>query len=103
MDKIEKYIVKVKSISTKSINIVTNHRFTILFIILGTAVAFALIRTGSYLDISRDESRYSQETSAINYLQINKDTIKQFEITNQDQDIQVDSNFNPDRNNPFTE
>jgi hypothetical protein len=103
VDSLKKYTDKLQATGLSLTKTATSHRFVLLFIILGAAIAFALIRTGSYLSISRDQARYEQEKQAIQYQQIDKETLEKFRTENQDKDIQVDSNFDPDRNNPFTD
>ncbi len=103
MDGLKKYTDQLQAKGLKIVRLATNHRFVLLFIILGSAIAFALVRTGSYLTIPRDQARYEQEVQAIQYKQIDKETLDKFRTDNQDKDIQVDSNFDPDRKNPFNE
>lgn len=81
----------------------TKHRFTLLFIILGVAITFALLRTRSFIDIPRNEERYTEEALRIKYKSIDEEVLDQFSSADEDKDIEVDSDFAPDRQNPFTE
>lgn len=101
MEDIKKYIEKIKRLAINYIEIATKHRFILLFVILGTAIAFALLRTQSFIDITRNEQRYTEETSKIKYNLINEETLKSFAAEQIDTDVQVDSKFDPTRNNPF--
>lgn len=91
------------SIVVRSTRMATKYRFTLLVLILGMAIGFALLRTQSFIDTPRNEKKYAEETAKIQYKTINKDTLKKFEQAQQDKDIDVGSQFDPDRVNPFTE
>lgn len=99
----EKYGEKIKPVASKIITAVAKHRFVLLFFILGTAIGFALLRTQSYLDIPRNEQRFSDETLLIKYKKIDEETLNTFKSTTNDAGIDVGSQFEPDRNNPFAD
>lgn len=99
----EKYQEKIKATTSKYISLLTKHRLILLFAILGTAVAFALLKTQSFIDIPRNEQRYNEETLKIKYKQIDKDTLESFATEKNDTDVQVNSKFDPTRNNPFVD
>lgn len=101
MQDTKKQLEKFQRFANKLILFGTKYRFILLFIILGTAVGFALVRTRSYLDIPRNETRFSEETLQINYKQIDLEALATFDAAEQDRQIEVGSKFNPDRNNPF--
>jgi len=82
---------------------IAKHRFILLFVILGTAIAFALIKTQSFIDIPRNEERYAEETLKIKYKQIDEDTLALFASTQEDKQVDVSSQFDPTRSNPFTD
>ena len=94
---------KIKVIGSSGALSITRHRFILLFIILGTAIAFALIKTQSFIDIPRNEERYSEETLKIKYKQIDEETLALFAPTQDDKPVEVNSQFDPTRNNPFTD
>lgn len=80
-----------------------SHRFTALFIVMGLAVSFALLRSSTYLDIDRNEIRYSDEAVKINYKSIDEDILDEFSQASKDQTIQIDPQFDPNRDNPFSD
>ena len=99
----DNYLNKIKPSVNSLILQATRHRFVLLFVILGAAIGFALIRTQSYLDIPRNEQRYSDETLLIKYKKIDEETLNTFRATQNDSGISVGSQFDPNRNNPFTD
>lgn len=103
MDDMKSKLGKIKVIGSSGALSITRHRFILLFIILGTAIAFALIKTQSFIDIPRNEERYSEETLKIKYKQIDEETLALFAPTQDDKPVEVNSQFDPTRNNPFTD
>ncbi len=79
----------------------TRHRFVLIFIILGAAIGFALLRTQSFIDIPRNEARYNEGVLTIQYKTVDPKTLEAFKTVLDDQQVQVDAQFNSDRNNPF--
>ena len=82
---------------------VSKHRILVIAIIIGAAIAFSLIKTGSFIDIPRNEDRYNEEVLQINYKEIDSAILEQFTVAEQDGTIEVNSNFDPNRSNPFSE
>jgi hypothetical protein len=103
MDDIKSKFGKIKVFGNSGAGILTKHRFILLFIILGTAIAFALVKTQSFIDIPRNEERYAEETLSIKYKQIDEETLARFAPTQDDKQVEVNSQFDPTRNNPFTD
>jgi carbohydrate-binding DOMON domain-containing protein len=81
----------------------TQHRFVLIFVILGAAISLALFRTQSYIDIPRNETRFTEGKLTINYKEIDTATLESFRTKLNDGSIQVESQFDPTRNNPFTD
>ncbi len=98
-DKIQPAIQKALSLAS----LATAHRFTVLMMIIGIAVSFALIRTRTFLDIPRNETRYSDERAKINYKSIDEDVLNEFKQAADDQTIEINSQFEPERDNPFSD
>jgi hypothetical protein len=94
---------RIRSYVPIALEIITKYRFTILFVILGGALGFALLSTQSFINVPRDEQRYSDETLKIKYKRIDEEALNSFRQQQQDQNIEVNSNFDPTRSNPFTE
>jgi len=103
MEDIKAKFRKLKVAGSGGIVSITKHRFILLFMILGTAIAFALIKTQSFIDIPRNEERYAEETLKIKYKQIDEATLALFAPTQDDKQVEVNSQFDPTRNNPFTD
>lgn len=103
MENLKSKLSKIKVFGSLGATNITKHRFIMIFIILGTAVAFALVKTQSFIDIPRNEARYVEETLKIKYKQIDEETLAQFAPTQDDKPVEVNSQFDPTRNNPFTD
>ena len=103
MKDLDKYIEKIKKLANNSVEMTTKHRFILLFIILGTAVGFALIRTSAFKDIPRNEQRYTDESLKIKYQQIDKQVLDSFADKQQDTNVEVGSQYDPTRVNPFVD
>jgi hypothetical protein len=94
---------KIKSRIPVVASLITKYRFTILFIILGCALGLALLNTQSYINVPRNEQRYSDESLKIKYKSIDDTALNSFKQEQQDQDVEVNSRYDPTRKNPFTE
>ncbi len=92
---------KIQKLGISLIATATKHRFILIFIILGAAIAFALLRTQSFLSIPRNEDRFNEGKLSIRYKQIDTETLESFKSALNDQNTEVDSNFEPGRVNPF--
>ena len=103
MEDMKKYSLKLQHTASQIVQLCTKHRFILLFMILGTAVGFALIRTSSYIDVPRNEARFIEEKLKIKYKQIDLESLASFDAAQQDEQIEVGSQFNPNRNNPFVD
>lgn len=103
MNDISTTIEHLKKMSLKVVDNASRHRIIIMFVVVGIAVSFALIKTRSFIDIPRNESKYSEERLKIHYEAINEQTLNEFKAAEQDQSIEVYSKFNPNRSNPFSE
>ena len=103
MNDIRNYEAKLRKIADKALVMGTKYKFTLLFIILGAAVGFALLRTSTFLDIPRNETRYTEESARIRYRQIDQKVLDKFKEAQQDANVEVGSQFDPNRTNPFSE
>ncbi len=103
MNDIKTSLEHAKRIGTKVVDYASRHRIIVMFALVGVAVSFALIKTRSFIDIPRNEARYSEEQLKIHYEVINEQTLSEFKSADQDQSIEVNSKFNPNRSNPFNE
>lgn len=82
---------------------ITKYRIAVIFVIIGIAISSALLKTRSYIDIPRNEERYAEEVLQINYKSIDESLLEEFKDAQADNTIEVNSNFDPDRSNPFNE
>lgn len=103
MNDISNSLVRLNTASKGLLHFLGKHRILIVIIISSAAIVFALFETRSYLNPGRDESIYTELSTGINYSGIDQDTVEKLRSTQNDQEILVDSNFVPDRNNPFSE
>lgn len=103
MNDIKTKIERAKRIGMKIVDNASRHRIIVMFAVVGVAVSFALIKTRSFIDIPRNEAKYSEERLKIHYEVINEQTLKEFKSAEQDQSVEVNSKFNPNRSNPFSE
>jgi len=93
----------LKKLSVAVVDFLTNHRFVLVIVIVGIALSFALIKTRSAINVTRNEDRYNEEVLKINYKQIDSETLESFRLADEDRKVEVNSNFDPTRQNPFTE
>jgi len=99
----EKLVDRIKNKVPGYLTVLTKHRFILVIIIVGIALSFALIKTRSFINIYRNEDRYAEENLKINYKQIDKEILSKFQAESKDSKIEVNSNFNPNRQSPFSE
>ena len=67
------------------------------------AILFAVFQTQGFLDPSRDENAYTEKKAQVNVQNLDSETVKKLESTQQDKSESVEPDFDPDRNNPFAE
>jgi hypothetical protein len=94
---------KIKNSSTKYIDLIYKNQVFIVLLICSAVLIFALLQSGTYLNPERNEARYEEERLKINYATIDEDIVNEIKATLDDKNIIVDSNFVPDRRNPFAE
>lgn len=93
----------LKQASKKYLDIVNRNQVFIVLLIASSVLIYTLIQSQTFIDPPRDESRYDEEIVKINYATIDQDVVDEISATLEDQDIDVDPNFVPGRNNPFAE
>lgn len=79
------------------------HAFVIVFVVGGLSIGFSLVRARSYLNPSRDETRYTDGSAKINYSKIDQKILDRLKLTQNEQQSQVSKNLAPNRSNPFNE
>lgn len=96
-------INKIKNSSTKYIDFIYRNQVFIVLVICSAVLIFALLQSRTYLNPERNEARYEEERLKINYATIDEEVVNEIKATLDDKNITVDSNFVPDRRNPFAE
>lgn len=96
-------IDQFKKPAAKFLLTASRHRVILMLLVIGVAVSFALIKTRSFIDIPRNETRYSDEKLKIHFNSINQQTLSEFKAAEQDTSVEVNSKFNPNRSDPFSE
>lgn len=87
----------------KYLKIVTQKQVFFVVLVCSAVLIYTLIQASSFLNPERNEDRYTEESLKVNYATIDEDIVDEISKTLQDEDINVDSNFVPGRNNPFAE
>lgn len=82
---------------------VTKHRIVIVFALAGAAILAALIQSNSYLNPPRNEAIYQDGVLLINYSQIDQEVVEKLRSSQNFTDIEIISDFVPNRDNPFVE
>jgi len=94
---------RITTSSKELIHFLTKHRILLVFTISSIAIMLSLLQTRTYLNPTRDENVYTELSTGINYNGIDEDIVEKLRSTQNDQEIQVDANLVPNRNNPFNE
>jgi hypothetical protein len=90
------YVVKIAKI-------ISGHRTFIIIMVACAAVFAALYQSRTYLNPSRNEQLYTEKVSSVNPKTFDQETLNKLRQTQSDPTEEVDSNYSPDRNNPFIE
>jgi fumarate reductase subunit C len=98
-----KELDKIKNSSTKYIDFIYKNQVFIVLVVCSAVLIFALLQSRTYLNPERNEVRYEEERLKINYSTIDEEIVNEIRATLDDKNITVDSNFVPDRRNPFAE
>ncbi len=94
---------RAKEVANKLLEVLAQHRLIVVIIIIGVTLFGALLRTRSYIDVSRNEERYNEEVLQINYKQIDSKILEELKRSYQNNTFEVNSNFETNRRDPFTE
>lgn len=103
MSNIKELLEKSENKGLGAVAYITKHRTVIIVFVASTAILAALIQTQSYLNPARNEDKYTEIKATISAKKIDKTKLEKLQTTQQDKAESVDSNFVPDRSNPFTE
>ena len=98
-----KLVERFEQSGSKAISLVSEHRAVIIIFIACVAILASVLQTQSYLNPSRNEDKYNEVQSTANTKKIDQTIVDKLSKTQDDQNNTADSNFVPDRNNPFAE
>lgn len=96
-------IESLKISAKKYLTFINHHQVFIVLVLASGILIYTLLQSQTYLDPARDETHYNEEVLKVNYATIDQEVVDQISATLDDQDIDVDPNFVPGRNNPFAE
>jgi hypothetical protein len=103
MSNLKSLLEKSENKGSDLISYISKHRTVIIVFVACIAILAALMQTQSYLNPVRNEDKYTEVKSSISAKKIDEEKLEKLQTTEQDGDTSVDSNFVPDRSNPFTE
>jgi hypothetical protein len=94
---------KLQPVAMKYLGILYRKQVFIVLILCSAILIYSLLVSRSYLNPTRDEDHYQEASLSVNYATIDQSELDELSATINDKDIEVDSNFEPGRNNPFGE
>ncbi len=94
---------KGKKLVASLSDLIIHHQPVIIALILLASFGSALLMSQQFIDIPRNEDRYSDEALRVRFKQIDQEILAEFQEAQQDRTIEVNSNFEPNRDNPFSE
>lgn len=94
---------KVLHVVAKLKQKVLTHGVLIMFTIAGGSIGYALYRSKGYLNPGRDEAKYQELSSSLNYSKIDYKLVEKLQEALNDTDVTVTQNLAPNRSNPFSE
>lgn len=100
-------IAKYKEILQKRtfvfIEFITRHRAIVVFMIASAAVIAAVVQASTSLNPPRDETKFQEEVLLIDYSNIDQEIVEKLQQTQDSVGVDIDTDFDPTRNNPFAE
>lgn len=103
MKDLNNIVPKLNVYLSKSIAFVSAHRVVLTAVIASGAIFASVVQAQGYLNPTRNENLYTEQKATSNTKTINEELVKKLTETQTDAGISVDSDFVPDRNNPFNE
>ena len=82
---------------------ISKHRVVLTVLIACGAILASVMQAQGFLNPLRNETLYTEQKATSNTKTIDEEIVKKLSKTQTDESISVDSNFVPDRNNPFNE
>lgn len=103
MNNLKDIPAKLQDNSMIIVGFISKHRTVFVIFIMCFAILAAAMQTQIYLNPDRNEVRYTEIRSSVNPKKIDQNIVNKLAETEKDQNNSVDSNFVPNRNNPFAE
>lgn len=103
MKELNNILPKVKEYLARSISFVSMHRVVITVVVACSAILASVIQAQGFLNPVRNETLYTEQKASSNTKTIDEEVVRKLSETQTGENISVDSNFVPDRNNPFNE
>lgn len=103
MSDTKKLVGDAEKVGIKVLGIIGKHRTVIIIFIACIAIFASVSQAQSYLNPVRNEEKYTEVQSSANSKKIDQTIVDKLSKTQNDQNSTVDSDFVPDRNNPFAE
>ncbi len=103
MNDTKKILGDAEQYGVKVLGIIGKHRTVIVIFIACIAILASVLQAQNYLNPVRNEEKYTEVQSTANTKKIDQTIVDKLSKTQEDQNSTVDSNFVPDRNNPFAE
>ncbi len=103
MKDLNNLLPKFNEYLTKSIAFISKHRVVLTAVVACGAIFASVIQAQEYLHPVRNETLYTEQRASANTKTIDEKIVEKLSETQTDEDISVDSNFVPNRNNPFNE
>jgi hypothetical protein len=103
MKELDNLLPKFKEYLAKAIAFISKHRVVITVIVACSAILASVMQAQGFLNPVRNETLYTEQKASSSTKTIDEEIVKKLSETQTGEDISVDSDFVPDRNNPFNE
>lgn len=93
----------IRSFSDKFVKFISKYRLITMLAISAIIIAVTLVQSRKYLNPPINQAKYDEGKALINYSTIDKKIVDEISATLNDENIEVNTNFKPGRDNPFSE
>jgi hypothetical protein len=93
----------IKKTIVEFIGFIDKYRMVIIVLIASIAVLSAVLQTQGHLNPPRNEAEFLELKSSISVKKLDEEVLRKLQQTQDDLNASVDSDFVPNRNNPFVE
>lgn len=94
---------QLTNLVTRLTGFVSIYRLTLMVVLFGVVVGFALFRASTYSNIPRNESKFEELTGQSKVVKIDTELIDRIRASVDDEDPSIGENTSPGRTNPFSE